>query len=67
MAKVVRNRIEKPFITTISSVSHEGKGIAYQDDKTIVIDNALLNEEVEYRIIKKVFCKIIIRCFFRTI
>ncbi|MDC6484770.1 23S rRNA (uracil(1939)-C(5))-methyltransferase RlmD [Methylophilaceae bacterium] len=53
MAKVVRNRIEKTFITTISSVSHEGKGIAYQDDKTIFIDNALLNEEVEYRIIKK--------------
>ena len=46
MAKVVRNRIEKSFITTISSVSHEGKGIAYQDDKTIFIDNALLNEEV---------------------
>ena len=39
MAKVVRNRIEKSFITTISSVSHEGKGIAYQDDKTIFIDN----------------------------
>ncbi|MDA9642524.1 23S rRNA (uracil(1939)-C(5))-methyltransferase RlmD [Nitrosomonadales bacterium] len=53
MAKVVRNRIEKSFITTISSVSHEGKGIAYQDDKTIFIDNALLNEEVEYKIIKK--------------
>jgi 23S rRNA (uracil1939-C5)-methyltransferase len=53
MAKVVRNRIEKFFITTISSVSHEGKGIAYEDDKTIFIDNALLNEEVEYKIIKK--------------
>ena len=53
MARVVRNRIEKTFITTISSVSHEGKGIAYQDDKTIFIDNALLNEEVEYKIIKK--------------
>jgi 23S rRNA (uracil1939-C5)-methyltransferase len=53
MAKVVRTRIEKSFITTISSVSHEGKGIAYEDDKTIFIDNALLNEEVEYKIIKK--------------
>ena len=53
MAKVVRNRTEKTFIATISSVSHEGKGIAYQDDKTIFIDNALLNEEVEYKIIKK--------------
>jgi len=53
MAKVMRNRIEKSFKTTISSVSHEGKGIAYQDDKTIFIDNALLNEEVEYKIIKK--------------
>ena len=53
MARLVRNRIEKTFITTISSVSHEGKGIVYQDDKTIFIDNALLNEEVEYKIIKK--------------
>ena len=53
MAKVVRTRIEKSFITMISSVSHEGKGIAYEDDKTIFIDNALLNEEVEYKIIKK--------------
>ena len=53
VAKVVRTRIKKSFITTISSVSHEGKGIAYKDDKTIFIDNALLNEEVEYKIIKK--------------
>ena len=49
----MRIRTEKSLITTISSVSHEGKGIAYQDDKTIFIDNALLNEEVEYKIIKK--------------
>jgi len=49
----VRIRTEKYFIATISSVSHEGKGIAYKDDKTIFIDNALLNEEVEYKIIKK--------------
>ena len=49
----MRTRTEKSFITTISSVSHEGKGIAYKDDKVIFIDNALLNEEVEYKIIKK--------------
>ena len=49
----MRTRTEKYFITTISSVSHEGKGIAYKDDKVIFIDNALLNEEVEYKIIKK--------------
>ncbi len=40
-------------LAIISSVNHEGKGIAYKDDKTIFIDNALLNEEVEYKIIKK--------------
>ena len=49
----MRTRTEKYFLATISSVSHEGKGIAYVDDKTIFIDNALLNEEVEYKIIKK--------------
>ena len=47
------NRIEKSFTTTISSVSHEGKGIAFEDGKTLFIDNALLNEEVEYKILKK--------------
>ena len=50
---MVRSRSEKSFITTISSISHEGKGISYEDDKTIFIDNALLDEEVEYKIIKK--------------
>ena len=53
MAAIVRSRSEKSFITTISSISHEGKGISYEDDKTIFIDNALLDEEVEYKIIKK--------------
>jgi len=53
MAVIVRIRSEKSFITTISSISHEGKGISYEDDKTIFIDNALLDEEVEYKIIKK--------------
>jgi len=53
MAVIVRSRSEKSFITTISSISHEGKGISYEDDKTIFIDNALLDEEVEYKIIKK--------------
>ena len=53
MAVIVRSRSEKSFITTISSISHEGKGISYEDDKTIFIDNALLDEEVEYKIFKK--------------
>ena len=53
MAAIVRSRSEKSFITTISSISHEGKGISYEDDKTIFIDNALLDEEVEYKIFKK--------------
>ena len=49
----MRTTNEKSYITKISSVNHEGKGIAYKDNKTIFIDNALLDEEVEYKILKK--------------
>ena len=49
----MRSTNEKSYITKISSVNHEGKGIAYKDNKTIFIDNALLDEEVEYKILKK--------------
>ena len=53
MAVIVITKSEKSLITTISSISHEGKGISHEGDKTIFIDNALLDEEVEYKIIKK--------------
>tara|TARA_B100001173_G_scaffold245564_1_gene215779 strand:+ start:1188 stop:2525 length:1338 start_codon:yes stop_codon:yes gene_type:complete len=53
MAKIAQSRSEKSSITTISSINHEGKGITYKNNKTMFIDNALLNEVVEYKILKK--------------
>lgn len=37
----------------ITALDHEGRGIAYQDEKTIFIDNALIGEKVRFRIFKK--------------
>lgn len=39
--------------TTISTLSHEGRGIAHIDGKAIFIDGALVGEEVEFRITKR--------------
>lgn len=39
--------------TTTSSLSHEGRGIAHIDGKTIFIHGALIGEEVEFRITKR--------------
>lgn len=42
------------FSTTITSLSHDGRGIAISPNgKTIFIEGALLNETVSYRVIKK--------------
>ena len=49
----MRSTNEKSYITKISSVNHEGKGITYENNKTLFIDNALLDEVVEYKILKK--------------
>ena len=53
MAKIVQSKSQKSLVTTISSINHEGKGITYENNKTLFIDNALLNEVVEYKILKK--------------
>ncbi len=38
---------------TISSLSHEGRGIAHIDGKAIFIDGALMGEEIEFRLTKR--------------
>lgn len=37
----------------IVAIDHEGRGIAYDADKTLFIENALLGEELTYKIFKK--------------
>ena len=37
----------------ITSLDHEGRGIAYVDDKILFIDNALVGETVRFKIFKK--------------
>ena len=37
----------------ITALDHEGRGIAYQDERTIFIDNALIGEKVRFKIFKK--------------
>jgi len=37
----------------IVAIDHEGRGIAYDDDKTLFIENALLGEKLTYKIFKK--------------
>lgn len=39
--------------TTISGISHDGRGIAYVDNKTTFIANALPSEEVQFQYISK--------------
>lgn len=40
-------------ITTISALSHDGRGISRENGKTIFISNSLPSETVEYQIVKK--------------
>lgn len=45
-----RNRIPKdPVKTTISGISHDGRGIAHVDNKTVFIANALPEEKVLFQ------------------
>ena len=37
----------------ITSIDHEGRGIGHQNDKTLFIDNALINETVRFKVLKK--------------
>ena len=39
--------------TTVSAISHDGRGIAHVDDKTLFIANALPNEEVVFQYTSK--------------
>ena len=48
----------------ITSLDHEGRGIAYVDDKILFIDNALVGETVRFKIFKKkkkaLFCSVLL-------
>ena len=37
----------------IVDIDHEGRGVAKKDEKTFFIHNALIDEKVEYKILKK--------------
>ncbi|MFO1434978.1 MAG: 23S rRNA (uracil(1939)-C(5))-methyltransferase RlmD [Gammaproteobacteria bacterium] len=43
----------EPFIVRIDSLSHEGRGVARRDGKTVFIDNALSGEEVRARLTRR--------------
>ncbi|MDG2252637.1 MAG: 23S rRNA (uracil(1939)-C(5))-methyltransferase RlmD [Methylophilaceae bacterium] len=40
-------------IIEITSIDNEGRGIGHQNDKTIFVDNALINEKVRFKVLKK--------------
>jgi len=37
----------------ITSIDHEGRGIGHQNNKTLFIDNALINETIRFKALKK--------------
>ena len=41
------------YSIVITSIDHEGRGIGHQNDKTLFIDNALINETVRFKVLKK--------------
>ncbi len=54
MSKRRRNKIpEGLFTAEIESLSHEGRGVAHIDGKTVFIENALPGEQVEFKYISK--------------
>lgn len=54
MSKRRRNKIpEGLFTADIESLSHEGRGVAHIDGKTVFIENALPGEQVEFKYISK--------------
>ena len=40
-------------IIEITSIDNEGRGIGHLNDKTIFVDNALINEIVHFKVLKK--------------
>ena len=54
MSKRRRNKIpEGIFKTDIESLSHEGRGVAHIEGKTVFIENALPGEQVEFKYVSK--------------
>jgi 23S rRNA (uracil1939-C5)-methyltransferase len=54
MGKRRRNKIpEGLFKADIESLSHEGRGVAHIDGKTVFIENALPDEQVEFKYVSK--------------
>jgi len=54
MSKRRRNKIpEGLFKADIESLSHEGRGVAHIEGKTIFIENALPGEQVEFKYVSK--------------
>ena len=54
MTKHRRNKIpEGLFKANIESLSHEGRGIAHIEGKTVFIENALPDEQVEFKYVSK--------------
>jgi len=53
MSRSRRKRPVDPVVTTIASLSHEGRGIARIDGKTVFIDGALPGEEVSFKYARK--------------
>ncbi len=54
MGRRRRNKIPQGlFLAEIESLSHEGRGVAHIDGKTVFIDGALANEQVEFNYISK--------------
>lgn len=54
MGKRRRNKIpEGLFKADIESLSHEGRGVAHLDGKTVFIENALPGEQVEFKYVSR--------------
>ncbi len=54
MSRRRRNKIpEGLFKADIESLSHEGRGVAHIDGKTVFIENALPGEQVEFKYVSK--------------
>ena len=54
MSKRRRNKIpEGLFTADIESLSHEGRGVAHIEGKTVFIENALPGEQVEFKYVSK--------------
>jgi 23S rRNA (uracil1939-C5)-methyltransferase len=43
----------EPFVVRIDTLSHEGRGVARLDGKTVFVDNALPGEEVQAQLVRR--------------